>query len=281
MRTQSRSRGFTLIELMVVIMILGVLITLLMPTITTAMLIVRVAMTHQIIKDLQNGIEAFHNDFGCYPPSRPRVPTDTTLAKTDPKSGDKSSGAANLVYYLSGPARSGWGTPIGGTMPFGTGGFRAYGPYYLAAQEDIAKTSPTDGSAPVVMGFLDAFKPPGRILYWRYDPNPDIDSGTGAPKPSYEVADNGVNPTDATKNDYNYAGGPGGTPTAQTRFEEIVHPTTPTSRWVRADYLLVSPGPDGRYGYKTTDTATGQIISASKPSAASSTVTIDDITNWN
>ena len=222
------TRAFTLIELLVVIGIIGVLITLLMPTISSAMLMARQHMTRLTIKELEVGLEAFKSDFKVYPPSQPYV-----LA--DPASGRRLTGAANLAYYLLGPGRSGWGIAGGGLMPFSNARpSRSYGPYYQADEDDMAY-SVLPRETGQVLGFLDAFSPPGVILYFAARPDASGDM-------QFYWADgnrSGEDPDDGRKN-YDLL----------KYFEQCVkgEDATAVTPYLRQDYFLVSPGQDGRYG---------------------------------
>lgn len=278
MPSRCASRGFTLVELLVVIGIIGLLVALLMPTISKANETVRAILTRWTIKNIALGLENFKQDFQIYPPSLPREPL--TGNKTNPASGDMPTGAANLVYYLTGPAGNGWGFAAGGLMPFpsmtsggttmyGGTATRTFGPYYKVDMDPdggyVRYT--TDATGHYVAGFLDGFKPAGLILYFRSDRD-------ASGKPVFRHTDNDYlgMPTDpkerCKKNFVN-----------SQAFEECVVMWRGTSyaQYVRQDYLLVSPGLDGRYGYLK-KSADGTLEPCAKKE---SDVTYDDFWNWN
>ena len=262
-----RTRGFTLVELLIVIRIIGLLITLLMPTITKATQTVRAVRTRATIKQLGIALENFRADFGAFPPSEYVAATDANI----------STGAAKLVYYLSGPANSGWGFGGGGLMPFGSstsasvgGATRTYGPYYRTSKEDVRYR--TVGSNAYPVGFLDAYKPAGVILYfvsrrstagaityeWK---DCNLSGSTTEPPPAYARANFATN----------------------AFFEDcvgikamVVLPGQPAvARYLRADYMLISPGGDGRYGaVRWREDGTAEPVLRKDGE-------YDDIANWN
>jgi prepilin-type N-terminal cleavage/methylation domain-containing protein len=286
MKTQDRQgRGFTLVELLIVITVIGILMGLLLPAVTVAMQIVRRNKTQSMIKDIGVALEAFKQDFGVYPPSAPRNPVNTATAKdwtiaAQANSGEMTNGAANLVYYLRGPAAAGWGSSAGGLVPYPA--FRTtqpYGPYYLADETNVQYE--TVGANTVPLGFLDAFNPPGRILYFRYDP-------TVVNNNRYLFTD--CNPTVAE------TPGPSGTVNYPSQANLVACGSVILSgsgasalrKWANLKYLLVSPGPDGRYGFTRT-TSAGDVVPSLDPenesgdatTGLSSPASPDDVTNWN
>jgi len=259
--------------------------------VSMALLTARKNATQKILKELGIGLEAYHRDFGDYPLSRGFRIGDTVALKA--LSGAMQTGAANLVYYLRGPAGTGWGTEAGGRMPyarddFGTSAMgsrpnRAFGPYYQTTPDAMAYgPDPSCTGQNVPAAFLDGFKPVGRILYFRHEPRPRLVSGSGSTavfEPNYRVQDN----------DPATAGGAGGDIDAKVNygsqdwFNEIVQvevyttTTTTVKRYVREDYLLVSPGPDGRYGWVIRDSQ-DNLKAASRLNE--NNPTYDDVTNW-
>lgn len=71
-----RSRGFTLVELMVVIVVLALLVALLTPAVMRAVKTANAAAAAADIRSLEQSLASFKNKYGAYPPSRIVVAED-------------------------------------------------------------------------------------------------------------------------------------------------------------------------------------------------------------
>lgn len=274
MERQPGQRGFTLVELLVVIGIVGLLITLLVPTIAWSMRKARTSMTESALTHIAMALDAFKADFKTYPPSRPHDdPTSASQPGGGRPKGDRPTGAANLAYYLRGPVGSGWGIDGGGLLPFGEGlPRRSYGPYYVADDKAV-RYSDLSSERGQVAGFLDAFRPPGVILYFLASVEP-APSRT-APETMFFWTDNnrdGTTSADATAKT-NYASSEYLEDCLKVESSSGV--ANPDRPYRRQDYFLVSPGQDGRYGAMDWD-AQGNVV----PKIHRQGGEDDDVLNW-
>jgi type II secretory pathway pseudopilin PulG len=251
------ARGFTLVELLLVMGIIIMLVGLLFPAVTAAVTAVRVASTETTIKNLSAGLETFKQDWGIYPPS-----------SKDRDGCQLNNGYDALIYYLAGPDGTGWGTlyhvGTGGNAPFGGSASAPYGPYYKTSGRSVDPI--TDQPIPPD-SVQDAFKPGKVIYYYRYEP---------ADTNAFDRAHNNASGADVLVGNFPDA----------TKFEFLVKPYDPVAkqkRWVRQDFLLISAGADRYWGYvkeATSGTTLGLTQEVTQIDIDSGVATCDDICNF-
>lgn len=129
MRSNTQPRGFSLVELLVVIGIISLLIAIALPAFSKAKESARIATTTATINTIGTGLEMFRADErlgGQYPPSdRTKLPHNPHLPDGVGKNKDLQVLGANLVVYalagadLLGSAgiRNANGLPAGGSIP--------------------------------------------------------------------------------------------------------------------------------------------------------------------
>jgi len=172
-----RKGGFTLIELLVVITILVMLMTLLLPAVLRARLVVLGVLTKGRVSALGNACEAYYTDYNAYP----------TIIDNPPLTGtghspSKLSGCQNLRLALLGCARSGktysqrFNGPADDIDHYATS--RQREPYFTAKADELVPhnqvyelSTGQDGAYRDIQVVVDQyFTPPRPLLYYRAQP---------------------------------------------------------------------------------------------------------------
>ncbi len=218
--TSQRKRGFTLVELMVVVFILGLLLTFTVVALAKIIKKVNVDRSKSAIALLAAGCRLYEQDFDAYPPS------------SDPTHPEWAGGQL-LVLYLIGPAGDPGDPPdgqAGDDLAVDDGidgpGYRLmrggppYGPYIGVEKIDREQFGNPDQGGPY---FVDSFK--NRIFYYAYA----NDTYTDTDNPEGPLTDNPDYPRDASGMYYNH------------------------------DFLLMTAGPDGTFSSFTDDLRTDDI----------------------
>jgi len=225
---KARPGAYTIIELLTVIAIIGILITILVPSFTAVRLTMKRKLSQSAINTIDAACNAYYNDFHDYPPSR------------DDRAGSPYrnwSGGELIALLLLGyaPDVGNDGSPRTGLSPIqetdlsnddGQAGFgyrlhargKTYGPYGGTEKLSLAR----GGNAYIFKDALD-----NDILYYKfgnYEKGGDI---------VHYDADHNPGP------DQDFLDPPGGTPSPYTCNQD--------GRYYRRDFILISPGPDGRF----------------------------------
>ncbi len=121
-KSRETRRGFTLVELMMVVLIISLLIFTLIPAINGVVREVKIYQTRGLVNMLDLGVQQYKAAFGAYPPTTFPQPPSTNLdgwwwqggspygTAAEPV-GDPSGGMGApgiLTYCLQGPAGMGW-----------------------------------------------------------------------------------------------------------------------------------------------------------------------------
>ncbi len=144
-------RGFTMVELLAVIVILGLLIGMIAPSVQVVRRMFLIDQTKAYMQQLTMGIDHYRIDLGELPPSDGSFPHPAELNPSN-----LSSGAAGLTQCLTGymiGSKDGQSGPSFRRVRAG----RRFGPY-------VTEKMPYAGDPPV---FQDAFG--NAILYYRFN----------------------------------------------------------------------------------------------------------------
>jgi len=250
-RDGAGSEGFTLVELLVVIAIIGLLVSIILPSLNTARTIARTTKSQALLKVIGTDLEMFHDDAVV---GRDQYPPSTW----DTSSGGDPYGTGNGSYTANGAETLVWA--LSGADMLGTPGFRAPlhhgtdGAYELSGGNPVQPRSgpfmdptSTEMEQRALTGrtswlYIDAFNTP--VLYYRAasgtpninttynrDDNEDIVPATDALAQAATATINGVSIDQEFKRFIH-----------NPRITVACHPQNSDS------FLLITAGPDQQYG---------------------------------
>jgi prepilin-type N-terminal cleavage/methylation domain-containing protein len=208
-RPARRRRGFTLVELLAVIVILGMLIGLIAPSVQAVRRMFLIDQTKGYMHQLTMGIENYRTEMRELPPS-----DGTFLHPSNLNPAKLSSGAAGLVQCLTGYMGADKDGLAGPGFRWERGG-KDHGPF-VAQNMPVATKDENGNDMPPI--FQDAFG--NSILYYRFDPG----------SKTYNSGDNNTTGAKGPSDVMTYVKDPSTNDTA--------HP------YYREDYILLSPGPN-------------------------------------
>lgn len=184
------NRGFTLVELLVVISVLGLLAGMVVPVLSGVMVQVKIALTTNQLAGLETNLHAYRDEFGAFPPSNPSAVADCEQGGSKVGGGYSSSGAENLYFFLRGWYIQGGAVKQGeGYKKRDLGGsVKDIDPYYTPSEKEWVEASdPRYGFGGAAKGFFiaDKFDDKRPILYFKgirsEDGNPFTQSHNSGP----------------------------------------------------------------------------------------------------
>lgn len=163
----SRSRGFTLIEMLIVIIIIGMLASLLAVGLSTAMRTSRMNATQTMLDTINGALAQYRTRWGNYPPS-----TIDELKGKAPN--ETNNGIEALVACLSSKQRGGaLYQPPGDEQYINTDGDKASGNVtdWFFGDNALREYADIFGQALVYIHHKDYEKPSARILKYKFRPD--------------------------------------------------------------------------------------------------------------
>ncbi len=242
---RNHSRGFTLLELLMVIGILALLVGLLFPVVTRVQRSAKIAATQQLISTLGNAIQQYQQEFGALP-----GPRQQGAALTFPGVGGNVTTSEELLLSLRGGVK--WDGAVLAYDPaeIGRGPFslnpanrKRYRDFLSTTVEtsDINATTAQYGGDSIVPEFVDTFGEGKPILYLRANKGA---TGIAGVDPQWNISELGV--YDFPINDAGFAD-LGDFADADAYFR---NPSMPEQTRQKDSFILISAGPDGKYGTK-------------------------------
>jgi prepilin-type N-terminal cleavage/methylation domain-containing protein len=163
-------RGFTMLELIMVVAIIAILVALLMPVLGSVQRRAKETATRTFIKSIETAIAAYEFDWGLYPPDGLAAPITAFKAGNPPGGTYTVSNSSALYYYLTSPFR---------VLPNGVKGevwaTKDAGPYLQVPEQN----QQTAGGGPAI-NIADVYGRPFQYDNIR-DPQPSVNGYDAVP----------------------------------------------------------------------------------------------------